>query len=152
VKIDGVTVLSNGAFNVITNTGSTTGLNDATASTTTANANPNGGTTNFGMGPAGDGWHNSEIRFGNGNGGAGAVADAVDHWTATKGFGYSAAGAPGTATSGYDANNFVIPVDTGNGAFLRVASQANSVTKTGTGTLTLSGANTYLGGTTVSQG
>ncbi len=80
VKIDGVTRLTNGSHLVPTTTGSTTGFGGA------ANANPDGGTTFFGMGPNSDGWHTIEVRLGNGTGGAGATGGQTG-WSTTKGFG-----------------------------------------------------------------
>jgi autotransporter-associated beta strand protein len=135
VKIDGVTRLRNTTWNEPTTTGSTT--SQATGNTS---ANPNGGTTNFGMGPAGDGWHDIEIRLGNGGGGAGPVAG--NGWTGTFGFGLRDSTTNLTSTTGTD---YVTPLDPGNGTLFRTTNPG-LVVKTGTGTLTLSGANTGFGG------
>src|SRR5205807_819393 len=64
------------------------------------------------------------------------------------GFGFSP-----TGNAAFDGNNYVIPQDPGTGKLFRVPSQANSLTRTGTGTLTLTNnLNTYGGGTVVSGG
>ena len=128
MKIDGVVRMNNGGWNTPT----TTGILD------------------LGMGAEGDGWHDVEIRFQNGGGGAGAVASSEYHWTTTKGFGLNAAG-----TTSVDANDYPDSVtDPGDGSLWRygLAISPNDLIKTGTGTLTLSGANTYVGATTVEQG
>ncbi|QOV90594.1 autotransporter-associated beta strand repeat-containing protein [Humisphaera borealis] len=72
IRIDGVVRLQNGTYNVATTTGSTAGMNPT--GTAAAGANASGGTTNFGMGPLADGWHDFEIRVGNGTGGGGPFA------------------------------------------------------------------------------
>ncbi|HEY3322307.1 MAG TPA: Ig-like domain repeat protein [Planctomycetota bacterium] len=129
VVIDGVQRLNDGGWNNETSTGA----------------------LNLGMGPAGDGWHDIEIRFYNGAGGAGAVASATG-WTANYGFGWDINGAGSTRGDGN-----VAPQDNGSMNLFRVALSAlppptNSLTKTGSGTLTLSGSNAYKGGTLVSGG
>jgi hypothetical protein len=97
VKLDGNVILDDGTWTNLTGTGSRTvdsGIN-------------------------GTGWHNIEIRFGNGAGGAGAQAQGTG-WTTTYGFGVS--GILGktldTATSGANGNNYTSLVDSG-GTVLR---------------------------------
>jgi autotransporter-associated beta strand protein len=126
IKIDGSVRLNDGSWNTPTTTG----------------------ILNLGMGPAGDGWHDVEIRFFNGGGGAGAVAG--NGWTATKGFGLNAAGT--TSTNGADYPDSV--TDPGNATLWRnmVLTVASDLVKSGTGTLTLNGDNTYVGTTTVQEG
>jgi autotransporter-associated beta strand protein len=159
VQVDGTTRLQNASSNTITNTSSTTGITSGT-STTVANANTGTPTTTFGQGPAADGWHNVELRFGNAAGGAGMVNDTtVNHWgtgaTVPKGFGYATAvPTSGGTNPAYDGNNYIIPTGglaatDGNVRYLA----SNSLIKTGTGTLTLtSNLNSYSGGTTISGG
>ncbi|MCX5672891.1 MAG: PEP-CTERM sorting domain-containing protein [Planctomycetota bacterium] len=59
------------------------------------------------------GWHDFELRVGNGGGGAGCTANNT--WTATKGFGFDPQGRNTTNSADY-----VIPVDPGDTSFLRV--------------------------------
>jgi hypothetical protein len=82
VKIDGVQVLANDQWQTATSTGRTDGLvtNNGDGALVVGNLRPgaNGSAdadNNYGMGPAGDGWHTIEIRFANGGGGAGALGD-----------------------------------------------------------------------------
>ncbi|MES2706149.1 MAG: hypothetical protein V4726_06035 [Verrucomicrobiota bacterium] len=129
IMIDGVVVLtSNGSpsgtglgaqgpfqvYQTTTNTASRDGLSNAylqpvtgggdigqgLANTTTLNANPAGGTTSFGMGSGGDGWHNIEIRVGNGSGGAGP--NAANGWGQYFGIGLNAAGGDALTGTSYD--------------------------------------------------
>src|SRR5581483_6995112 len=151
VTIDGVPVLVNGSLTTITNSATANGL--TSVQTVTTGANTGTPTLNFGSGPFGTGWHTVEVRLFNGTGGAGAANNAASHWgtgspSGVMGFGFSAAG-----DTGFDGNNFVIPKDPGDASLFRVPAQANGLTKSGTGTLTLgSNLNSYAGGTTVSGG
>ena len=142
VKIDGITVLQNGVHNVAVTTGSTTGIGPGTP---TAGANPSGGTTNFGMGPLGDGWHTIEIRFGNASGGAGSTGGSTG-WTTSKGFGLRDNTINLTSADG---NDYVIPVDPGNASLFRTPVDGSVLTriiKAGTGTFRIEGtANDYRG-------
>ncbi|MDZ7618249.1 MAG: autotransporter-associated beta strand repeat-containing protein [Patescibacteria group bacterium] len=132
MMVDGIVRMNNSSWSVPTSTG----------------------ILNLGMGVNGDGWHDVEIRFYNGSGGKGAVAG--NGWTITKGFGLNINGAVsinGTiSTNGNDYPDSV--TDPGDGTLWRygIAMSPNDLIKTGTGTLTLSGANTYVGTTTVQQG
>jgi len=120
--IDGVQKLNNEAWNVATTTGPVT---------------------------LPTGWHDVDIRFGNGGGGAGANNSQAG-WTASKGFGYridkdpnnGSAGADDPAASSVDGNDYIVPTDNGSGNLFRTAVSGNSLIKTGAGTLTLSAANT----------
>ena len=97
VKLDGNVILDDGSWQNLTGTGARTvdsGIN-------------------------GSGWHNIEIRFGNGAGGAGAQAQGTG-WTTTFGFGVS--GILGktldTATTAANGNNYTTLLDSG-GTVLR---------------------------------
>ncbi|NQT86773.1 autotransporter-associated beta strand repeat-containing protein, partial [bacterium] len=126
MTVDSVVVLNNGSWNTPTTTG----------------------ILNAGMGPAGDGWHDVEIRFSNGNGGAGAVAG--NNWTTTKGFGLNINGT--ASNQGNQYNDSV--TDPGDASLWRLAppSPASDLIKTGPGTANLNGDNTYVGITDVQQG
>lgn len=126
IKIDGSVRLNNATWNVPAGTG----------------------ILNLGMGPASDGWHDVEIRFFNGGGSAGAFAGSG--WTTTKGFGLNAAGT--TSTNGADYPDSV--TDPGNATLWRVTTPfvRSDLVKSGAGTLTLNGNNTYVGTTTVQEG
>ena len=133
VTIDGVVRLTNASAAQNTSTGSLTN-------------NPSGGVTNFGMGPAGDGWHNIEIRFSNGTGGAGGTTGSG--WTAALGFGLN--NNPGALTS-ILGTDFIVPVDPGDATLFRTSAAANLLTA-GLGRVMFTGNNTYAGTTTVSAG
>lgn len=112
-------------------------LNDGSWNTTTAS-----GSLNVGIG-----WHDIEIRFFNGGGGAGATVDGTNGWTNTFGFGYSIAN--NLTINDKTANLYTVP----SSPNLRVAVGNNSLTKNGTGTLTLTNQNnSYEGPTTINQG
>ena len=66
----------------------------------------------------GGGWHNFEVRFGNGAGGAGAQAQGTG-WTTTHGFGVSGmlGKALDTALTGTNGNNYAAMVDSGGSLF-----------------------------------
>src|SRR5262249_9570851 len=144
------TRLRNTTFNVATTTGSTTGANSQ-ATGTVASANPFGGTTNFGMGPIGDGWHNLEIRMGNGTGGGGGVARTAGagapNWLTIFGLGLRD---NTTNLTSVDAADYVIPVDPGNSSLFRTVQ--GGLSTAGAGRLVLTGANTYSGVTLVNGG
>ncbi|MFT5527604.1 MAG: hypothetical protein ACI9HK_005586, partial [Pirellulaceae bacterium] len=97
VSIDGNVVLSNTAWDIAT----TTGVLD------------------IGLGPAGDGWHDIDIRVGNGGGPGGAVGDTngVTGWSDTFGIGYHIDGSAGA--NGVN-DGYIIPADPGDGSFFRV--------------------------------
>ena len=157
VWIDGVLRLFNESWNTPTSTGSTSN-------------NPYGGTTYFGMGLDGDGWHEIEIRMANGGGGAGAVGDNGWQWGSygfglrnsttdlhqTNGTYYFAPWDDGTGSlfrvvtgrtpaTGLSANNVVVEAD----ATVNLADAMNAggsisfgdLSRTGAGTLTVVGAN-----------
>ncbi|NLF73507.1 MAG: hypothetical protein GX575_31100, partial [Candidatus Anammoximicrobium sp.] len=126
MKVDGVVRLNNGGWNTPTGTG----------------------VLELGMGPGDDGWHDVEIRFYNGAGGAGAVSG--NGWTTTKGFGLNASGT--TSTNGADYPDSV--TDPGDGSLWRspIALSPYDLIKSGAGTLTLTGNNTYVGLTDVQEG
>ncbi len=141
IFVDGVLVLANDTWNVPTTTASTTNNTAAGA-----------GVLDFGMGPESDGWHNIEFRFANGSGGAGPATGSG--WTSTYGFGLNDEPAPSfTSINGDD---YFAPVDPGNATLFRhnltEYTAQNSLTKTGAGTLTLGGDNTYAGTTDVEEG
>jgi len=148
MRIDGTTRLQDfSSYQRATSTATTTGFNG----TTTFNGASTGATTNFGAGVGG--WHDIEIRFGNvaGNGGANGNAG----WNATLGFGYTTdvtttAGGVTTASGAY-ASNYIRALDAGDASLFRSVF-SNSLTKTGSGTLTLGGNNTYQGATTINEG
>lgn len=145
VVIDGATRLRSTNWDIATGTHQTNGLRNDGASI--AGANPFGGTTNFGMGPNGDGWHNIEIRLGNGGGGSGPQSQ--QGWVNTsKGFAFF----DGASPASLNGSNFTVITDPGNASIFRTLAPAAPLVKTGTGTLTLTNANTYGGGTTVNQG
>ncbi|MFT5522499.1 MAG: autotransporter-associated beta strand protein [Pirellulaceae bacterium] len=136
ISVDGVAALSSDAWNVPTSTANSANNSAAGA-----------GTTDWGMGPNADGWHDIEIRMSNGGGGAGAVGGSG--WSGTYGIGFSDAG-----TTSTDGSNYVPPIDPGDGTLFRSIDRSigdASLIKTGDGTLTLSAANTYTG-TTLSMG
>ena len=66
----------------------------------------------------GGGWHNFEVRFGNGAGGAGAQAQGTG-WTTTHGFGVSGmlGKALDTTLTGTNGNNYAAMVDSGGSLF-----------------------------------
>ena len=111
VWIDGVLRLFNETWNTPTTTGSTSN-------------NPYGGTTYFGMGPDGDGWHDIEIRMANGGGGAGSVGGTG--WVGgSKGFGLR------NATDNLDqidGSYYVAPWDDGSGSLFRVVTGRTAAT------------------------
>jgi autotransporter-associated beta strand protein len=141
IKIDGITRLRNTASSTPTSTG-ISGAGD--------NPYANGSSSfTYGMGPNGDGWHDIEIRVYNGTGGAGAVANNL--WSTLKGLGINT----GSIVTWYPVQGiaYTIPVDPGDMTLFRCkVSSGNSLTKTGTGTLTLGGDNTYTGETNVVDG
>ncbi len=107
VWVNGTLRLANDTWNQPTTTGSN------------AN-NPNGGTTNFGMGPNGDGWHLIEVRMFNGGGGAGAV-DGTGWSGASKGLAINPGLTP-TALANLnstDGQYYTILADPGNASLLR---------------------------------
>ena len=145
VVIDGVTRLRSTNWDVATGTHQTNGLRNDGANI--ANANTFGGTTSFGMGPNGDGWHDIEIRLGNGSGGSGPQTQ--QGWVNTsKGFAFF----DGASPASLNGSNFTVITDPGNASVFRNLQTAVPLIKNGTGTLTLTGANTYAGGTTVNDG
>ena len=111
VRIDGVLVLSSDQWDFASNTNSTVN------NTGPGGPVPNTG-NNYGMGPAGDGWHNIEVRMYNGGGGAGPSGNnnnsGATNWSGAKGFAFSS-----TGNTGLDANNFTILTDPGNASVLR---------------------------------
>jgi autotransporter-associated beta strand protein len=159
IQIDGVTVLRNTSWNQATSTAITNGLNSNGG--VGGNANPNGGTTQFGTG----GWYDFEVRFANGGGGEGA--QNVQGWTTTFGFGLAnpatsdpdlLPGVDGSAGGNHSelvGNNaaWVRAEDPGDASLFRITLAGRAgVVKQGTGTLTLSGDNTYDGVTDVQAG
>ena len=105
LKIDGVTILNDGNYS------------NTTAGTDTLTA----------------GWHNIEVRFGQGTGGVGPVADASDGFGPgfnNLGFGYNP---DAVANLGSNGANYVAPVETGTSAatatlFRTVASGGGAIT------------------------
>jgi autotransporter-associated beta strand protein len=110
-----------------------------------------------------DTWYDIDIRFENGGGGAGASAngwagslpDAITYpnlpWR--KGFGF----AYNFAVPDNNTNNYIVPIEDGSMSVFRtplasLTPPTNSLIMAGTGTLTLTGANTYLGQTRISSG
>ncbi len=79
------------------------GLGDLTVH----NVNEAGGTTNFGMGPGGDGWHDVEIRVH--NGGGGAASNVSLGWGNYFGLGLNSSGTTSLIGTSYDK-----PVDNGS--------------------------------------
>jgi hypothetical protein len=157
VKIDGREVLRNSQWFAASTTGSadsvaTLGGNnggsnfaagDVFTGENTAPDRPQSG-FNFGMGNAGDGWHDIEIRFQNGGGGAGPAGGlgwggGDDATYMKKGFGLNVDGS--SSTNGDD---YIIPIETNPDAptLFRVA-QAN----TG-GTIAIDGGSTLRAGST----
>jgi len=147
VLIDGVLRIRETNYNRV---GATSSRSAYTNATENVNSNPYGGMTNFGMGPAGDGWHNIEVRIGNGAGGGGAGGGGGNGWGGTKGFGYANSALVGYPAA-FTAGNYVIPGDATDtqrpGTRFRVAS---TLTATGAGSLAMTGINTYTGPTVVS--
>ena len=118
IWIDGVRAMYHSG-NLVVSTATTVGQRD---STITANANPSGGTLDFGMGPNNDGWHNIEIRFNNGGGGAGAYNAYNNGIHNNFGFGLNQDG-----TRGLDGALYTRPIDPGDGSLFRtpIAAQGN---------------------------
>ncbi len=141
-----VVALVSGSWWTATTTGSTTGYNVGGGGVT-ADANPNGGTTSFGMGPQGDGWHDIEIRMANAGGNAGPALAGYG-WTGAFGLGLSSSG-----STSADGSNYVKAEDNGSGTLFRNSfTGVGQLIKQGAGTLTLNGANIISGGTTISAG
>lgn len=118
VRIDGVQRLNNGAWNVPTATGAVT---------------------------LPTGWHDIELRFGQGGGGAGPNNNGG--WDTSLGLGIDLTLPIETGTT---RASFIAPVDDGTMNLFRAP--APEVTKIGAGTLTLSGNNSYHGQTIVQGG
>ncbi|MFW6164384.1 MAG: autotransporter-associated beta strand repeat-containing protein, partial [Planctomycetota bacterium] len=93
------------------------------------------------------GWYDIELRFSNGTGDYGPVKK--DGWTADYGFGMDVDG-----NDNEDEANFVFPADPGDASLFRVVTPTSpsDLIKTGGGTLTLAGDNTYIGITDVQAG
>ena len=103
VKVDGVEVIRNQQWNVAT-----------TSSSATNNTAAGAGTTNFGMGPNGDGWHDLEIRLSHGGGGAGASGQGTN-WSNTFGIGF----ANNPVVGSVNGNDYFKPIDPGDGSLFR---------------------------------
>jgi fibronectin-binding autotransporter adhesin len=140
IKIDGVVRLRNTGAGTPSTTGYV-GLNSE---------NPFGAvntSVNYGMGANGDGWHDIEIRVYNGTGNAGAVSGNL--WSTLKGLGVDST----SINTNVLGNSYVIPMDPGDMSLFRCkVSNGNALTKTGSGTLTLGGSNSYTGATSVQEG
>ncbi|MFP4057067.1 MAG: autotransporter-associated beta strand repeat-containing protein [Candidatus Brocadiia bacterium] len=93
------------------------------------------------------GWYDIDLRFSNGHGGYGPVKK--DGWTADFGFGMDPLGRDDEVEE-----HFVFPVDPGDASLFRVGIPASpsDLIKTGSGTLTLEGDNTYIGITDIQDG
>ncbi|ADB16019.1 autotransporter-associated beta strand repeat protein [Pirellula staleyi DSM 6068] len=116
-------------------------LRDTNAGTPTGT-----GRLNLGMGPNGDGWHNIEIRFGDGGGDGGAVP--ANNFGLTFGFGISDSG-----TSTVDGLLYTSPSETAGGGATSLRTIDGGLSKHGTGTLTLTGTgSSYSGPTRVTGG
>ncbi|MFO0885941.1 MAG: autotransporter-associated beta strand repeat-containing protein, partial [Pirellulales bacterium] len=124
IKIDGVTKLLDGTWNSPTSTG------------------------NLNLTP---GWHDIEIRLGQGGGGAGPNV-AGSGWTSSFGFGIDTVAPFDSAGAGANAANYVVPVDNGTMNLFRVKTGNYSIVKADSGTLFLTNNNTYTVPTTVSGG
>ena len=127
IKVDGVVLDTDGSFNTATTTG---------VQTTTP------------------GWHQIEVRFGNGGGGAGA-SGAGTGWTASYGFGAQGVAGAGQAAKpvigGLDGSTYLNVIDSGAGEVFHQGT-FSGIAVAGTGTVTLNGANTISGNTTVTSG
>jgi autotransporter-associated beta strand protein len=139
IKIDGITRLRNTSAS----TPSTTGSGGA-SDNPYANVNSS---FNYGMGANGDGWHDIEIRFYNLVGGAGAVGN--NFWSTLKGFGIDRDSINPLNVG----NAYAVPNETTMSPLFRTrVSTGNALAKSGSGTLTLNGVNTYTGPTTLAEG
>jgi hypothetical protein len=79
------------------------------------------------MGPAGDGWHDIEIRFYNATGASGPSAN--NFWSSIKGFGLD----PDSINSAIVGNAYHLPADPGDMSLFRTkVADNNSLTKVGT--------------------
>ncbi|MCL4204010.1 MAG: autotransporter-associated beta strand repeat-containing protein, partial [Pirellulaceae bacterium] len=124
--IDGVSVLNDGGWNVPAH------------ATFTAPA---------------DGWYDFELRFANGGGGYGTVLNqggwnSADFPAGVVPFGF---GIDPEGRGTQEESNFFFPVEPGDQSLFRT-SRMNSLVKTGTGTLTLSGNNSYAAPTKIDSG
>ena len=126
-----------------------------TAINYTGNTTVVSGVLNIGMGPLSDGWHNIDFRVENNTGGAGsAVRNGWFNGTSGligSGFGF---GIAPNGTADINATSYLLPIDNGTMNLFRTAGTAvpYTLTKSGPGTLILTGANTYTGATTVTAG
>ncbi|HEX8914934.1 MAG TPA: hypothetical protein VF796_21455, partial [Humisphaera sp.] len=136
LSIDGVVRINNGTFNQVTSSAFAFGQTTTTGNQAAANSG-NGSTPaiNLGMGPAGDGWHNIEVRFNNGGGGAGPVVG--NGFFNNFGFGVNMTGA-----AALDGTQYLRPIDPGDGSLFRTAVAAKGdVTLDNSTGLTIDGMN-----------
>ncbi len=115
-----------------------------------------GATTATGPITLSTGWHSFDLRLANLVGVGGSFDFNNSGWTGwsnNNGFVYRVDNGPADSlASSKNVNDYVIPSDDGSGSFFRYISTTSGLTKTGSGTVGLSGTNNFVGRLTINAG